>query len=506
MNCLIYSRVSTDEQAEKGRSMEDQIAICKKFIKDHDYRFQDVFEDPGKSATNMNRPGLQDMLLRCQEDKSINAVLVQDTDRLARNPGDHLQIKALLKKNDIQLISVSQPMLSGNDPESNFIDLIIAGVNAFQSQITGRKVSKTMNQKVLEGWWPGWAPLGYKNQMVDGKNIIVIDEDKAYYIKRMFELYATGTKSMEEIVNELKKTGLKTRLDRPISKSQVAFMLKNPFYIGKILYKGVIYAGNHQLIIDSDVFYACQQNMAIRNHFATRTRKHFYLLRGVLFCAQCGSRVFADKHTKSDGRVYDYYFCPNCKPCVAVAKIEKEVQEAFKYLKFSETFIKKILASAEKILQQTRSNIGQERQIIATQISQSEIKRDRLEDKLLEETIDRDTYKRQHQKLDQEIVNLNDAIAKLEDDRSENLKIFEELIFMSRNIYKTYAEAEPALKKHYLALFWEKFEMADGKIKKVVPTKTFKVLLSQNSIEMNSKVRKSLLWLPGLDSNQQPFR
>jgi DNA invertase Pin-like site-specific DNA recombinase len=291
MNCLVYSRVSTDEQAEKGRSIEDQVKICEKFAKDNDYKVVGVHKDPGKSATNMNRPALQDLLIRCQEDKFIDAVLVLDTDRLARNPNDHLQIKALLKKNKVQLISVNQPMVSGDDPESNLIDLIIAGINAFQSQITGRKVSKTMEQKILEGWWPGQAPIGYKNENIDGKNVISIDAEKAPYIKKAFEMYATGIISIENIIAELNSKGFRTRYNKPVAKSVLANIFKNPFYSGLILYKEKIYSGSHQAIISKELFDSCQKIIAERNLFATRERKHKYLLRGVVFCGKCGKRL-----------------------------------------------------------------------------------------------------------------------------------------------------------------------------------------------------------------------
>ena len=149
-NALIYCRVSTEEQAEDGHhSLKTQLKLCKRQIEEFDqYKLapDGVYEDPGRSATTMNRPGLQDLLLRVQEDKTINAVFVQDTDRLARNANDHLTIKALLQKHEVELISVSQPGIT-DSPEGNFMDLVIAGVNQLQSQITARKTIKSLEQK-----------------------------------------------------------------------------------------------------------------------------------------------------------------------------------------------------------------------------------------------------------------------------------------------------------------------------------------------------------------------
>ncbi|KKU83669.1 MAG: Site-specific recombinase [Candidatus Amesbacteria bacterium GW2011_GWC2_47_8] len=81
MKALIYCRVSTEEQTKGGHhSLSAQRNICLKLAEDLGYRVVKVYEDAGRSATNMNRPALQDMLIQCQEDKSIEAVFLQDTE------------------------------------------------------------------------------------------------------------------------------------------------------------------------------------------------------------------------------------------------------------------------------------------------------------------------------------------------------------------------------------------------------------------------------------------
>ena len=108
---LIYCRVSTEIQAKEGCSLDAQEKSCKKFAKDNGYKILEVYKDEGKSGTNLDRPALQDLLSKCQKDKLINATIVQETDRLARSTKDHLTIRAILKKADVKLISVAQPML-----------------------------------------------------------------------------------------------------------------------------------------------------------------------------------------------------------------------------------------------------------------------------------------------------------------------------------------------------------------------------------------------------------
>ena len=148
---IIYCRVSTEEQAEKGYSLDAQEKLCKNFAKNRGFDVAGIYRDEGKSATSLKRPALQDLLTYCQKDNSIDALMVQETDRLARNTIDHLTIKAHLKESGVDVISVNQPMLD-DSPEGKMRDTVLAGVNQFYSDLNGRKAKKGMQEKFDTGW------------------------------------------------------------------------------------------------------------------------------------------------------------------------------------------------------------------------------------------------------------------------------------------------------------------------------------------------------------------
>src|SRR5262249_33084336 len=164
--CLIYCRVSTEQQAETGYSLDTQEKLCREFAERSGFRVSGVYRDEGKSGTTLGRPALQDLLAKCTKGTIIQAVIVQETDRLARNTHDHLTIRALLQKAGVKLISVAQPMLD-DSPEGKMIDTILASVNQFQSDISGRKIRKVLQEKFDQGWWPALAPMGYLNVPID---------------------------------------------------------------------------------------------------------------------------------------------------------------------------------------------------------------------------------------------------------------------------------------------------------------------------------------------------
>ncbi len=211
---VIYTRVSTDEQAIEGRSLSDQLTTCKESAGKRDFSVMKEFTDEGISGSSDRRPGLHEMIAYCQTNK-INHVMITDTDRLARKESLHFAIKASLYKSGTTVIAVNQPMLD-DSPEGSFMDSILAAVNAFQPKITGRKVKTTMELKAKSGWKPGEANLGYLN-VTDPyatdkllKRIIDIDHVKGPLISKMFKLYATGGYSLIRLADQMYIDGLRT--------------------------------------------------------------------------------------------------------------------------------------------------------------------------------------------------------------------------------------------------------------------------------------------------------
>jgi len=108
MNCLIYLRVSTKEQAEGGYSISAQREALVKYVCDKGWNLVDEYADCGESARSADRPQLQEMLHRVRKDESIDAIIVHKLDRLARNIEDHAAIRAMLRKNKVQMVSVTE--------------------------------------------------------------------------------------------------------------------------------------------------------------------------------------------------------------------------------------------------------------------------------------------------------------------------------------------------------------------------------------------------------------
>jgi len=317
MRCVIYLRVSTRGQAEKGEGEEGfsipaQREACARHIRDAGWDLVDEYADRGESARSAERPQLQAMLARIAEERDADAVVVHKIDRPARNMEDHVAIRALLRRRDVALVSVTENV------EETASGRLVEGIHAltaeFYSANLAAEIKKGMVQKAKLGGFPHGAPIGYLNvkDLVAGRQVarIVPDPERAPLVTVAFEHYATGEWTLQRLATELGHQGLtnRGRRDRPVKPitwQGLAKILANPVYIGIVCWGGVEHPGLHEPLTTPEVFRRVQELLAARSVRGTRERKHPHYLKGVLHCGVCGRRL-SIQHSK--GR-YTYFFC-----------------------------------------------------------------------------------------------------------------------------------------------------------------------------------------------------
>jgi site-specific DNA recombinase len=498
-NAYIYARVSTEEQAKEGQSIEAQLRMCRKYADENNLEVINAFVDEGKSATTMNRQALQEMLGSL---KSVSIILVQDTDRIARNTLDHLKIKALLKKNNVRLISISQPLID-DSPEGNLIDTLLAASNAFQSQITGRKTSKVMEQKAEFGWYPGGTPpLGYRNadnpnptSSLD-KRIIVFDDVTAPHIRTMFKQYASGKTNIKELAKELNELGIKSPQKSIIHPSLVSRTLQNPFYIGSFYWKKKLYSGNHEQLVDEATFNQVQKELEKRNANRSRKRKHNLLLSGLLFYKDSGNLMWGSKKIKN-GKEYKHYFCGETgKGSYTSAKdLETDIEKIFRKIEISEGYKEEVLEIAKTILKENRSDkeanelrLKKELAKYKKAISEAE------DDRYIRHIITSEQLVRILDKYKPLLKKVNKELGKLDINYDEKVEQLEGILILAENIGESYARAIKPLKREYLLLFFKKFWVQHGEIINYELSKDIKELIENGSVLVKSSR------LPLLDS------
>ncbi len=232
----IYARVSTDEQAKEGLSIDAQIDKCRNFCKARDWKVFKVYKDAGYSAGSLNRPALE-LLLRDAQDKKFDIILVYKIDRFSRKLKDLIMVLEDLKEKNINFTSVTEQIDTTSAMGEAFFQII--GVFAqLERGMVKERVELAFDRKVKFGEALYRAPFGYVYQ----NKKLVPHPDDSLKIKEIFEMWAQGI-DYKEISKKFN-----------IPKSTLYEIIKNPTYLGKVRYKGRLYKGKHQPIIDEELF------------------------------------------------------------------------------------------------------------------------------------------------------------------------------------------------------------------------------------------------------------
>lgn len=540
--CFIYVRVSSEDQVG-NYSIDQQIKACTEYVSRESTKYEvvGIYKDEGRSATADNRPAFLDMFDECKKGK-VNAICVYHTDRFARNEDDHRVYRSILKQNNVKLLSVMQPMLD-NSPEGHLMDTFMAGINAYYSRDLGRKTIRGMLGRWNTGWWPSWAPVGYvnidKESKVSGKkaigreayfeelkkqreiHLIEIDPILGPIVKRAFELYATGNYSLLSLTKEMAKKGLKNIRGKRMSVSSLQSVLSNPFYYGLMkwpvgmddsgeqVYEEKI--GKHEPLITYELFQACQYIAAKHRQFLTRQHTHQFLLSGFVYCPthKCkrkaslldrrnGSDTYIDDHRRFTAEIkknlnsskkdsVTYYRCTNndggCpRSYIDAEKLEDMVAYEIKKYEFKQEFVDLIQQKIKENFDQTKQSTRSKIQALINVKSAIEKNQSKLIDAYMDGVIDKDGLKIKQEEYKVELAKANTELADLNSQLNVDTTAIEEVIGLTRNIYRSYMEAPDFIKRHYLRIFFERFYVRDQKIVKIVANPIFEELLKQQVV------------------------
>jgi len=305
-NCAIYTRVSTDNQAEKEfSSCEAQEQKMKSFIASQDnWRIFKVYTDAGYSGATLERPALQQLLSDLKKEK-IDIVFVYKIDRLTRSPKDFYQLIEFFEQAKIDFISITE-RFDTSTPAGRLLRNIMLTFSQFERELTSERTKDKMLERAKKGMCNGGnTPYGY---MRENKKLIPCPKD-AEEIKSIFENYLE-TGSLSKVYKMAIEKGIKNKRGKNFSKTTIFSILRNVVYIGKIKYNDEIYQGTHEPIISEEIFALAQKiHKNKRKNF--RVYKNF-LFGGLIKCKHCGSKMTSSFTNKKSGeklKRYYYYRC-----------------------------------------------------------------------------------------------------------------------------------------------------------------------------------------------------
>lgn len=224
----IYTRVSTEEQAKEGFSLEAQRDLLEKYAKENGFEVYGIYCDEGYSGENYERPEIQRLFKHLWEGK-FKAILVKSVDRISGRMSD---ISKLL--DDVLLPNRCRLLVSDNNLDSStlngsmFINLLGTFAQYERGMIIER-VKTGMEERAEQGFWNGGIVLGYDNV----NKSLVINNEEALLVKKILELRAEGN-GYKYIAKTLNEEGHRSKKGKLFSICTIKTILENEVYIGKV--------------------------------------------------------------------------------------------------------------------------------------------------------------------------------------------------------------------------------------------------------------------------------
>lgn len=498
-----YVRVSSEDQKKHGFSIGQQITNNMNFALQNGYTIVQTFKDEGRSAKNLDRPGLQDLIEYCSDKKNnVEAVIVWKLDRISRNVGDYTAtLCPFFSQNNIQLLTVSDVNGEGLHVEAmRQVGMVFAELERKTGAI---RTKEGLRGKVALGQYPYHAPYGYKNVTIKGDKYkkMVIDKDNAFFVKQAYNMCLQGD-SIDTITAKLYKMGFRNKHGNRVSSSSVEYILHNKAYIGEFDFDGIpVTETVYPRLIDKATYYAVQERLNAPNK--TRQFHTQFPFNETIFCAKCGCQLTGEvKHKKKkDGTVRDYiyYHCTGNRggDCKKGSYIRQELlEEAFtnvlKQITIPQSVHQLVMDGLKEIHKEQGIDMETNKKILRKRI-------DKI-DKAIKDAFESGMH-RFSQGLQSNIEQWETERRKLILEEQEMLKttktFFEQsnsLLEFCKDCHSAFLKGNAEQKRRIVKIVCSNFSY-DGENLVIEPNAIFKAVIK------NGLTNKKL---PRLDSNQQP--
>jgi site-specific DNA recombinase len=315
IRCAVYTRVSTEYGLDQEfNSLDAQYDAAEAYIRSqaHDgwTLLRARYDDGGYSGGSTDRPALQQLVADIKARK-IDVIVVYKVDRLTRSLADFAKLVELFDAHDVSFVSVTQQFNTTTSMGRLTLNVLLSFAQ-FEREVTSERIRDKIAASKRKGIWVGGnVPLGYDSR--DKK--LVINANEAEGVRTIFQRYIE-LGSIGALLSDLRArdvvTKMRTRSDGrtfggiPFTRGPLAYLLRNRCYVGEVVYKGQVYPGEHQALLDRDLFEAVQRKLGEqRACYASERESSEAMLLGRIFDDR-GNRM-TPSHCRKSGTKYRYY-------------------------------------------------------------------------------------------------------------------------------------------------------------------------------------------------------
>jgi len=311
MKAIILARVSTKEQQEEGYSIPSQVRRLTEYAQKKQLIVYKTFQITESSCLD-TRKEFEKVITLIRHSKESIALITDTVDRLQRSFRESVILEEFRKSGKLDLHFFRENLILNQNSNSNDLirwDMGVMFARSYVLQLSDN-VKRSIEQKLRNGEWITKAPIGYINTVdKEGNKTIIPDPERARYIRKIFEMYSTGNYSMDIIGQKMKKLGLtnNSKSHKPVSTSQVDWILKNPFYYGQMRVKENLYQHHYAPLISLYLFNKAREVKKNWHKKPFQYASKPAIFRSLIKCAECGCMITPEiKKGK-----YAYYSCSN---------------------------------------------------------------------------------------------------------------------------------------------------------------------------------------------------
>jgi len=489
---FLYIRKSTDEDDRQVLSLEAQETELKEFALRENLLIAATFRE-SQTAKEPGRPIFNDMLKR-MENGEAEGILAWHPDRLARNSIDGGRIIFLIDTGKIKSLK-SPTFWFEPTPQGKFMLNIAFGQSKYFVDNLSENTKRGLRQKLRRGELPGYAPLGYLNDL--RTHTLVKDPERFRLVRKLFELYATGNYSLKDLRKLITSAGLLSRKKNMLSVSNIQSILSNSFYYGVFKYNGEMYDGKREPMIPKKLFEACQKVMADRSRPKKPSQKD-YPFRNMLVCGECGCAI-----TSETQKGHNYYRCTKKrdKKCsqkyIREEVLAEEVANELQKVSLSSAWAEWMLTELNKEEAEAAQSGAVFAQNLKDKIKELEGKLDLLLDAHLDGTISREEYTAKKEKIINEKSELSEKSKDFERNGNHWLEPARQFILAAQQAKIIALQENPVAGRDFLKRIGSNRFLLSQKVA-IEPKKSWQILYKLPAEARSAEATNSqhTIWLP----------
>lgn len=472
MKAVILARVSTTRQEEEGHSLPAQLRRLQEYAKRKDFEIAETFSF-SESAGDKIRKKFEEVIAYLKKNKDVKVLLCENVDRATRNFKDAVDLDEMRKREGLEIHFVQDGFFINKDATGNQMFMWEAKVFIAKQYLNrlSDDVKRTIEQKIHNGQWITKAPLGYINTMDEkGNKDMIPDPLRSHFIPQMYQMYSTGSSSIQRIKDTVDSLGLRSNMADPklISKSQIYHTLKNPFYYGMMRINGELYPHKYQLLISKELFDRVQQVMAGYDKKPFRYGCKPFAFRSLIKCADqaCGCTITAETSKKK----YRYYSCTNFRKVhtkrvyVAEDDLLKPVYAALDKIKLTDKQIDNLLED----LHRTNDTKDQFFEVAVNELraeyDKYEERKSKLLDRLVDEEIAKEVYDEKLKEYETRQADITGKMGKFEKADKEYYITVSTILSLAQRAYKIVKSSEPMEKRQLFNFLLQNCKLQDKKL------------------------------------------